>query len=65
MESKKWYLSKGFWTGVVTTLIGIIAIVDTNFGTHIADQSWYGYIVTLLGALGVYTRVTADTKLTK
>lgn len=56
VDSKKWYLSKGVWTGVVTGLLGIYLSIP-NLP---AVPEW---VFALLGALGVYSRVTAETKI--
>lgn len=56
-DTKKWYLSKGIWTGVVTGLLGIYVSLVPQL--HLpAVPEW---IFALLGALGVYSRATATT----
>jgi hypothetical protein len=64
-STKKWFQSKGVWTGIVTFLIGAYSLVGTalapQFGWHLpAIPEW---VLTLLGTIGVYSRVTADTKI--
>jgi hypothetical protein len=55
MDTKKWYLSKGVWTGVVTAVVGLYLTLVPQL--HLpAIPEW---IFALLGALGVYSRVTA------
>lgn len=57
-DSKKWYLSKGVWAGVVTAVIGLYLTLAQQF--HLpAIPEW---IFTILGALGIYSRVTATAK---
>ena len=59
MNTKKWYLSKGVLTGIVTGLLGIYATIAPNAGwPSIPD-----WVFALLGGMGIYTRVTADTKI--
>ena len=59
VETKKWYLSKGVWTGVVTAVMGLYVTLQAQIGLP-AIPEW---IFALLGALGIYSRVTAETKL--
>lgn len=65
-ETKKWYTSKGVWTGVVTFLLGAYSLVSVSIMPALgkpplpAIPDW---VLTLLGAIGVYSRVTADTKI--
>ena len=58
LETKKWYLSKGVWTGIVTGLLGIYATVQPAAGLP-AIPEW---LFAFLGGLGIYSRVVADTK---
>lgn len=58
--TKKWYTSKGIWTGIVTIIIGILTFVDQNFNTSITTSPVYATIITILGAIGLYSRKTAD-----
>lgn len=62
-DTKKWYQSKGVWAGLVTILTGILAFADQYFGTHITTSPYYATAITFLGAMGLYSRVTADTKI--
>lgn len=63
MDTKKWWQSKGVWTGVVTFLIGAYSLVSVTImpaighGPLPAIPEW---VFTLLGAIGVYSRVVAD-----
>jgi hypothetical protein len=64
MDKKKWYLSKGVWSGIFAVLFGLYDAVSI----HLAPQ--FGFtlpqippiVYTILGALGVYSRVTATSK---
>lgn len=61
MEGKKWYKSKGMWTGVVTVLIstyeGIQLFVAPQLGWELPNIPPVVY--TILGAFGIYARKTA------
>lgn len=57
MESKKWYLSKTVWAGVVAVLIAAYNSASVQFGLPIIPDFVYG----ILGALGIYGRTTATT----
>lgn len=57
MDSKKWYLSKAVWCGIVGVVIAAYNSASTSFGL----PSIPDYIFGILGALGVYTRVSATT----
>ena len=59
-ETKKWYLSKTIWSSVISGIIGIYLSLVSG-GVHLPAIP--GWISTVLGAVGVYGRVTADTKI--
>ena len=61
MDSKKWYLSKGVWTGIVTALIGAYLSIAPVFAWPAIPEG----IFVILGALGIYTRATATTAIKK
>ena len=66
MDSKPWYLSKGF----VGSLIAVIAITLENLGIMSLDANNFSevvfQIIALAGAaLGMFGRATADKRLTK
>lgn len=63
MDSKKWYLSKGMWAGIITALIGAATSIAQVFGIDLASNAIFGIIITILGALGLYARATANTTL--
>lgn len=58
-DTKKWFQSKGVWTGIVTGLMGTYLALAPQFHWP-AIPEW---VFTILGAIGVYTRITADTKI--
>lgn len=55
METKKWYQSKNVWTGVVTALMGLYLSLAPQFNWPNVPE----WVFTLLGAIGVYTRINA------
>lgn len=65
MEEKKWWKSKGVWTGIVTVVIGALYAIDLQFGTAITLSPAFGVVISILGALGIYSRTTANTVITK
>lgn len=60
-EGKSWYKSKGVITGITAVLLGTYEMVRLNlapqFGWNVPEIP--PGIFTFLGALGVYSRVTA------
>lgn len=58
-DTKKWWQSKGVWTGVITGLLGIYASV----GPAVHAPAIPEWVFALLGGLGIYTRMSADTKI--
>ena len=66
-NNKPWYKSKGVITGIVTVLIGayetIRVTLAPQLGWTIPDIPPIVY--TILGALGIYSRVVATTNITK
>lgn len=63
MNSKKWWQSKGIWAGVFTTALGVVGIIDANFGTDFTHTSWYATAVAIGGTMGLYGRKTANSKI--
>lgn len=60
MDSKPWYKSKGIWTGIVAGLVGGYNGLAPSFQwPPIPD-----FVFVLFGAMGVYTRATADKAIT-
>lgn len=59
MDTKPWYQSKTIWAGVVAGLLGIYNSVATAKNLPPCPE----WIYTILGAIGVYSRATADTKI--
>lgn len=56
--TKPWYQSKNVWTGVVTVLVAAYGTAAVAFKLP-AIPEW---IFTILGAIGIYTRVVATDK---
>jgi uncharacterized membrane protein len=65
MDSKKWYLSKGIWAGIVTAVIGAGTAIALLFGVDLNTNAIFGMIIAILGALGLYSRASANTTITK
>ncbi|MFN3551431.1 MAG: hypothetical protein ACK4WJ_06460 [Endomicrobiia bacterium] len=65
MDKKHWWQSKTIWAGIVTILITIYntsrPLVAEYFGVNLPEIP--PIIYSLLGALGIYGRVTADKKI--
>ena len=60
--TKKWWQSKTIWSGIITIVITVYNTVRPllleNFGVNLPEiPSW---IYTILGAIGIYGRVTAN-----
>ncbi len=64
-ETKKWYQSKGVWTGIVATLVGLYGLLDANVAPALGfDMPDIPSIVfTVLGAMGIYARTSANKKI--
>lgn len=64
-DTKPWYQSKTIWSGLVAALIGIYNVVATTalpaFGHNLPAIP--DFVFTILGAIGVYSRTQADTKI--
>lgn len=54
-DTKKWWLSKGIWTAVVTGLMGIYMTVQPIAGLPAVPE----WVFAILGGLGLYSRVVA------
>lgn len=64
MPTKPWYSSKTVWSDVVTILLAILGFVDKTWtGGHIVSSPFYSMALSFLGAMGIYGRVSADTKI--
>lgn len=63
MESKKWYKSKTIWSSLVIVLISALTAVDQQFQTNLMNNQITSIVLSILGALGVYGRVTAKTEI--
>lgn len=60
-DSKKWFRSKTVWAGIVSILVAAYNAAAAAFALPPIPEFVYG----LLGALGIYGRATADTRLGK
>lgn len=65
MDQKNWWQSKTVWANIFTTLMGIVALVDVNFGTNFTHSPWYGFLVSMAGTLGITGRVMTNTMIEK
>lgn len=61
MDTKKWYLSKAVWAGIITAGVGAAQTICMQFGFDLLANPIASTILGLLGAFGVYSRVTATT----
>lgn len=63
-DKKKWFESKGIWTGIVTVLIGVYESIRMSLapelGWNVPVIPEFVYVI--LGAIGVYARKVADKK---
>lgn len=57
MESKKWYLSKTVWSGIVAVIVAAYNAAASSFGFPAIPE----FVFAVLGAFGIYSRVTATT----
>lgn len=60
-DNKKWYKSKTIWSGLVVVAIGTYELVKQQFFPGWPDVP--GWLLTFLGAAGIYSRTTATTKI--
>jgi len=61
MNTKPWYLSKTVWAGIITALVGAAQTIGLQFGVNILDNHMVSLALTIMGALGVYGRVSSTT----
>jgi uncharacterized membrane protein len=62
-KAKTWYTSKTVWAGIITVIVGAALEIGKVFGVDLASNQIIGVVISILGALGVYGRVTASTTL--
>lgn len=55
--------SKTFWSDVCTIVVGGLQISDTYAHTHILNTPIASTSIGILGLLGIYGRVTANTQI--
>jgi uncharacterized membrane protein len=65
MDNKKWYLSKGVWVGIITAVVGAGTAIAKLFGVDLNSNAIFGVVISILGAVGLYSRATADSKIVK
>ena len=58
-DKKKWYQSKTIITSIVTAVIGLYMSLQPQLGWPTIPE----WIFAILGAIGVYSRVSATTKI--
>jgi len=71
METKKWYMSKAIWAGVIGIIIAVynalVAALAANCGVEgsicISIPAIPEFVYGILAALGVYGRGSATTKI--
>ncbi len=56
MENKSWWKSKTIWAGVVAVILAAYGTAAAQFNLPAVPE----WVFALLGALGVYGRVTAN-----
>lgn len=61
MDTKKWFLSKTIWAGVVAVLVAGYNTASSQFGIPAIPE----FVYAILGALGIYGRATASGPVTK
>lgn len=65
MDKKEWYKSKTIWSGIITILITVYnagrPLVIEHFNVNLPEIPEWVY--TVLGAMGIYGRVTANKKI--
>ncbi len=63
MESKKWYLSKTIWAGIITALVGAAQTIGLQFGFDLMSNPIASTVIAVLGVLGIYGRSSATTSI--
>jgi hypothetical protein len=65
MNTKKWYQSKTIWSGIITILIAVYNTIQPLLAQYfgIVLPVIPDWVYTILGALGIYGRVSADKKI--
>lgn len=64
MEKKKWWQSKTIWSDVLTVVSGIYAVLTPVLAAHGHTLPEVpGWLIALLGGVGIHGRVTADSKI--
>lgn len=63
MNTKKWWTSKTIWAGIITALIGAAQTIGLQFGFDLMAHPIASMILSVLGVLGIYGRVSATTSI--
>lgn len=71
MDSKKWWLSKGIWAGVIGVMVAVYNAALTSLSAQCGVEGGFcvnlpgipEWVFGILGALGIYGRATATTKI--
>lgn len=63
MDTKKWWTSKTILSDILTIVIAIVTVYDKISGSNLMSAEVTGSILAIAGALGIYGRKTADTKI--
>lgn len=65
VDKKKWWTSKTILSAIVVVLIGLYEGIDTQIGPAMGFDlpAIPGWILSILGAVGVYGRFSADKKI--
>ena len=61
MDTKKWYTSKTIWAGIITAIIGAAQTICMQFGFDLLANPIVSVVLSILGVLGIYGRITATT----
>jgi uncharacterized membrane protein len=63
MDNKKWYLSKTIWAGILTALVGAAQTIGMQFGFDLMSNPIASTVLSVLGILGIYGRVSSTTNI--
>ena len=63
MEKKDWYKSKTVWAAIITAVVGAAQTICLQFDFNLLANPVAGAVLSILGALGIYGRVSATTSL--
>lgn len=63
MDKKNWWKSKTVWACIITAVVGAAQTICLQFGFDLLSNPVASMILSILGAIGVYSRVIANTTL--